>query len=77
MGIFSNFTNKITPRLLAEVRGVFREGASTGGFKGGLRAVFKRYGWKILVIFFLYYLIRDSILYIFIPWLIARHFIEN
>jgi len=36
----------------------------------------KRYGWKLLVAVILYYLIRDTILYIVIPYLIARHFID-
>ena len=32
----------------------------------------RRYGWKILLAVFLYYLIRDSILYIILPLLVAR-----
>ena len=54
--------------VVAEARGTFKE----SGFKG----VFRRYGWKIFAVFFFYYLIRDSILYIFIPWMIARHFVN-
>ena len=38
------------------------------GFKGVLREG----GWKILVYFFLYYLIRDTILYIIIPYLVVK-----
>ncbi len=37
----------------------------------GFKATFKKYGWKLALLFFFYYLIRDSILYILIPWLIA------
>ncbi len=33
---------------------------------------FKRYGWKIGVLIFIYYLVRDTILYIIVPMLIAR-----
>jgi hypothetical protein len=36
----------------------------------------RRYGWKLLVAVIVYYLIRDSLLYIVIPYLIARHFID-
>ena len=32
----------------------------------------RRLGWKFVVAFILYYLIRDSILYILIPYLIAK-----
>lgn len=43
-----------------------------GKIKARFRHLFKRYGWKIIVAIFCYYLIRDSILYIIIPYLIAR-----
>jgi hypothetical protein len=32
----------------------------------------KRLGWKFVVAFILFYLIRDSILYLLIPYLIAK-----
>lgn len=32
----------------------------------------KKLGWKFMLAFFLFYLIRDSILYILIPYLIAK-----
>lgn len=51
--------------LLSEVRITFRA--------GGVRGVLQKFGWKILAAFFLYYLIRDSILYILIPYLIAKN----
>jgi hypothetical protein len=38
------------------------------GFKGVVRA----YGWKLLLAVFLFYLIRDTILYIIIPLLAGR-----
>ena len=38
------------------------------GFKG----LIKEGGWKLLFFFFMYYLIRDSILYILIPYLIVK-----
>lgn len=54
--------------LLKEIRAEFRQ--------GGLKAVWKRFGWKLFFFFFMYYLIRDSILYILIPYLIARQFVD-
>jgi CRP-like cAMP-binding protein len=42
---------------------------------GRFRHLFKRYGFKLVVVIFMYYLIRDTILYIIIPYFIARQFI--
>lgn len=39
------------------------------------RHLFRRYGWKLVIVIFCYYLIRDSLLYIIIPYLIARQII--
>ena len=39
----------------------------------GFKAVLKQGGWKLLLIVILYYLIRDSILYILLPILIAKN----
>ncbi len=36
---------------------------------------FKRYGWKVGAAIFLYYLVRDTILYIVLPILIAREIV--
>jgi hypothetical protein len=36
------------------------------------RFLFKRHGWKLVWSFIIFYLIRDTILYIIIPYLIAR-----
>jgi len=38
------------------------------GFKG----VVKEGGWKILIYFFLFYLIRDSLLYIILPYFFMK-----
>ena len=43
--------------------------------EGGLKPLLKQKGPIVLVVFFLYYLIRDSILYILIPVLIAKEII--
>ena len=38
----------------------------------GLKKTVKKFGWKLFAVIFLYYLIRDSILYIIIPYLILK-----
>ena len=38
----------------------------------GLKELFKRRGWKFLLIIVSYYAVRDSIIYIVIPYLIAK-----
>jgi hypothetical protein len=38
----------------------------------GFKELFKQRGWKFLLIIVAYYTIRDSILYILIPYMIAR-----
>ena len=40
--------------------------------KGGLKLLFKKKGWYVIVAIVTYYLIRDSILYILIPYLIYK-----
>lgn len=64
------------------------EKSETSGFKkiltdcrdtlkhGGIKALIKKYSWKILLIFFLFYLIRDTILYVLIPYLVAKQFFQ-
>lgn len=52
--------------LISECRATFKE--------GGIKAVWRRYGWKIFAVFFCYYLVRDVTIYILIPYLIAKHF---
>ncbi len=47
-----------------EARQIYRE--------KGFKAVFRRFGWKLVVIIFCYYLIRDVTLYILIPYLIWK-----
>jgi hypothetical protein len=59
-----SWRDKITPKFVRAARDTYRE--------GGLKAVWKRFGWKLFAAFFLYYLIRDSFLYILLPYLITR-----
>lgn len=58
----------LTPRWVNKYADVYRK----EGFKGVLK---KGGGW-ILLGFFIYYLIRDSILYLLIPYLIAKGVID-
>lgn len=47
--------------FIKEAREIFR----SSGFKG----LFAKYRWKMVAVFFTYYLIRDSFLYILLPYL--------
>ena len=42
--------------------------------KGGVKELLTQKGWKVIVAFFLFYLVRDSLLYIIIPWIGFKHF---
>ena len=41
--------------------------------RGGIKELLSEKGWSVLIVFFLFYLIRDSVLYIMIPWLGYTH----
>ncbi|MAX68789.1 MAG: hypothetical protein CMP60_03755 [Flavobacteriales bacterium] len=45
--------------------------------KEGFRGVIKKGGWKFLFYFFMFYLIRDSILYLLIPYFIGKGIFDN
>ena len=49
------------PKFINEWRDIKRE--------GGYTLVLKKKGWQVIVAFFFFYLIRDSILYIIIPYI--------
>lgn len=59
-----SFLARLAPKFVREVRDVFK--------REGMRGAVKRYGWKLFAAFFVYYLIRDSIIYLLIPYLIAQ-----
>ncbi|MBC7371664.1 MAG: hypothetical protein H7326_08870 [Bdellovibrionaceae bacterium] len=40
--------------------------------ESGLKGVWKKYGWKLFAAFFVYYLIRDIIIYLLLPYLIYK-----
>ena len=61
--------NFLKPRLITKYTEIY--------VKEGFRGVIKKGGWKILFYFFIFYLIRDSILYLLIPYLIGKGFIDN
>jgi len=61
MGRFRKF---LTPKIIDDYTNTYRE----KGFKG----VLKRGGWKLLVGFILFYLIRDSIIYLILPYLAGK-----
>jgi hypothetical protein len=42
----------------------------------GLKELFKRRGWKFLLIIISYYAVRDSIIYIILPYLVAIGIID-
>tara|TARA_B100000676_G_C18024105_1_gene814508 strand:+ start:1053 stop:1199 length:147 start_codon:yes stop_codon:yes gene_type:complete len=41
--------------------------------KNKFHQLFEKYGWKVAVGIFIYYLVRDVALYILLPWYIARN----
>ena len=55
---------KFSPKFINEWLEIKRE--------GGLKLLFKKKGWYVIVAVVTYYLIRDSILYILIPYLIYK-----
>ena len=44
--------------------------------EGGYKLLLKKKGWTFVLAFFLYYLIRDSILYLLIPYLMLKNIIS-
>lgn len=54
----------LTPQFLRKYVSIFK--------KDGIKGVLKVGGWKIVVYFFLFYLVRDTILYIIIPYLLLK-----
>ena len=47
------------------------------GLITAMKMLFKQYGWKVGVALFMYYLIRDVILYIIIPYLAIKGLITG
>jgi|UPI00013D8F83 hypothetical protein len=55
---------KLIPKFLRKYVFYYRE--------HGFKKTVKKFGWKLFAIIFLYYLIRDSILYIIIPYFVLK-----
>jgi hypothetical protein len=52
--------------ILKEIRATFKE----SGFKG----VSQKYGWKLFLGIFIYYVVRDVTIYIILPYLVYQGF---
>lgn len=62
-----NLKHIFKPPIIQEWTSLLRE--------KGLKAFVREKGWKIVVAVFMFYLVRDSIMYILIPVLITQGFI--
>jgi len=56
--------SRFNPKFINEWLEIKRE--------GGYKLLFKKKGWYVILFIVFYYLIRDSILYILIPYLIYK-----
>jgi hypothetical protein len=36
--------------------------------QAGFKGLYRRYGLKLFIVFFIYYLLRDALIYLIIPW---------
>ena len=61
--------NFLKPKFIKKYTEVYKK----DGFKG----LVKKGGWKLLFYFFMFYLIRDTILYILIPYLLGKEIFDN
>ena len=61
--------NFLKPKFIKKYTEVYKE--------DGFRGVVKKGGWTLLVYFFIFYLIRDTFLYILIPYLIGKGIFDN
>lgn len=55
--------------LVIDMKATWKE----SGFKG----LYRKYGMKMVIAFFFYYLIRDSFLYLFLPWYFANQLMNR
>jgi len=61
-----SFLNNLMPNFVKENINYYK--------KNGFKKTIKKLGWKVVLFIFLFYLIRDSILYIIIPYFVAKEF---
>ncbi len=43
----------------------------------GIKGLYKKYGFKLLAAFFVYYLVRDCFLYLILPWYFANQILSH
>jgi len=60
---------RYVPDFLKEYANIWRE--------DGFRELLRQKGWKVVLVIIVYYLIRDTLLYIVIPYLIARGLMDT
>ena len=51
-----------------------RTDTKDSGLRQAIKIMFRKYGWKVGLAIFMYYLIRDVTLYIVLPYLIMKGF---
>ncbi|MBQ83612.1 MAG: hypothetical protein CMG31_02285 [Candidatus Marinimicrobia bacterium] len=54
------------PKLVSEWRDIYR--------KGGFTLIIRKRGWVVVFAFFFFYLIRDTVLYLLLPYLAVKGF---
>ena len=54
-----------------------RKNTRVSGIKEAIKLMVRKYGWKVGLAIFMYYLIRDVTLYIILPYLIMRGFFSG
>ena len=59
-----SFRSRLVPGFIREYVAIWKA--------EGFRELLRQKGWKVVAIIFFYYLIRDSFLYILLPYLIAK-----
>lgn len=61
---FAKFRSAITPKFMKPYAKIWRE--------EGFKVLIKKTGWKVVALIIVFYLIRDSIIYLLLPYLIAK-----
>ena len=45
--------------------------------QAGFSGLYRKYGLKLFLMFFVYYLVRDVTIYLVIPWIIAKKALDS
>jgi hypothetical protein len=64
------------PGAFARFRALFSEAKQTLK-QEGFRGLFRKFGWKLILSIFVYYLVRDITLYVLLPWFVAKRLISG